>query len=204
MGGTVAGRLIWDSKKVCSSSSTMRWTPVGPRPHLRGARRCDVCLDGWYAQLRREGTLVDRAPGGNPVHPALQWEIGLSSRAGGVHASMPPSPSAATLSGSATRSPPDAESSDGFTCAASTSRSDRQGRPSASITATSLTSRARGREASGAADARRTRIEHGGRPTGRPVPRAPARLTSPRRCRPSRRSRSVTVLRPRRETLISV
>lgn len=34
----------------------------------------DVRVHRWRARLREEGTLVDRAPGGNPTHRLLAWE----------------------------------------------------------------------------------------------------------------------------------
>ncbi len=34
----------------------------------------DVRVHRWRARLREHGTLVDRAPGGNPVHRLLAWE----------------------------------------------------------------------------------------------------------------------------------
>jgi len=36
----------------------------------------DVRVHRWRARLRTHGTLVDRAPGGNPVHRLLAWEEG--------------------------------------------------------------------------------------------------------------------------------
>ena len=45
--------------------------------HLRACQALDVSderVHRWRGRLREHGTLVDRAPGGNPVHRLLAWE----------------------------------------------------------------------------------------------------------------------------------
>lgn len=47
-------------------------------PHARACRMLgvsDVRVHRWRSRLRDVGTLEDRAPGGNPVHRLLGWEI---------------------------------------------------------------------------------------------------------------------------------
>lgn len=47
-------------------------------PHARACRQLgvsDVRVHRWRRHLREVGTLEDRAPGGNPVHRLLPWEI---------------------------------------------------------------------------------------------------------------------------------
>jgi transposase InsO family protein len=68
-------RLDGDTKerllKLVDDAVTAGW------PHCRA---CDVLgiaddrVHRWRARLRVHGTLVDRAPGGNPVHRLLAWE----------------------------------------------------------------------------------------------------------------------------------
>lgn len=51
---------------------------VGGWPHARACRLLgvsDVRVHRWRSRLRQIGTLEDRAPGGNPVHRLLGWEI---------------------------------------------------------------------------------------------------------------------------------
>jgi hypothetical protein len=46
-------------------------------PHARACATLDVAdvrVHRWRARLREHGTLVDRAPGGNPMHRLLAWE----------------------------------------------------------------------------------------------------------------------------------
>lgn len=51
---------------------------AGGWPHARACRLLgvsDVRVHRWRSRLRQIGTLEDRAPGGNPVHRLLGWEI---------------------------------------------------------------------------------------------------------------------------------
>jgi putative transposase len=51
---------------------------AGGWPHARACRTLglsDVRVHRWRSRLRDVGSLQDRAPGGNPVHRLLRWEI---------------------------------------------------------------------------------------------------------------------------------
>jgi len=57
--------------KLIDDATSQGW------PHLRATSVlgiADVRVHRWRRRLREVGTLVDRAPGGNPVHRLLAWE----------------------------------------------------------------------------------------------------------------------------------
>jgi putative transposase len=65
--GEVKERLL----KLVDDAVTAGWA------HTRACDVLEVADDRvhrWRARLRAHGTLVDRAPGGNPVHRLLAWE----------------------------------------------------------------------------------------------------------------------------------
>ena len=73
--GPLPARLDGDTKerllKLVDDAVTAGW------PHCRACDVLEIADDRvhrWRARLRVHGTLVDRAPGGNPVHRLLAWE----------------------------------------------------------------------------------------------------------------------------------
>jgi len=68
----LAGEVKEGLLKLVDDAVAGRW------PHARACRLlgvADVRVHRWRSRLRDVGTLEDRAPGGNPVHRPLGWEI---------------------------------------------------------------------------------------------------------------------------------
>lgn len=70
--GAVLGRVDGDVKngllKLVDDAVEAGWAHARACGVLGVA---DVCVHRWRARRREAGTLVDRAPGGNPVHGLL-------------------------------------------------------------------------------------------------------------------------------------
>ncbi len=72
MPGRVPGEVKEGLLKLVGDAVTQGWT------HQRACGVLlvsDVRVHRWRARLLHVGTLVDRAPGGNPVHRLLDWEV---------------------------------------------------------------------------------------------------------------------------------